>query len=192
MPDKELRMSAHGTRPLWAKVAALFVTAWVILQNVSAVAGWISGETPGTFAKALQRIHGWLSPVPFAIVDLVMIPLLIVTWWLILRRSPAVPAETVMADGVPNPLRAKRRMDCRPCQGTGRAVTRHHWLLFHKLYEKCQQCEGHGSYVSDLWSQPDCRSCGGRGWVQFFEMNFQRFFTTCPICRGHGKRPYGV
>ena len=88
----------------------------------------------------------------------------------------------------------KQWMDCRYCDGTGSVVT--YATLYDKRVATCGVCSGHGQILTDLWSQPDCRRCGGSGKLKSEE--YRRIYRVrqysshtqpCDVCGGTGKRP---
>jgi len=173
---------------------------WLIAAILAAtgtlerLAGWLSGATRDDLSKAFKNIHDWVGAVPILGIPAVQTALticgvlvFIVSLWMAFHGEPT---REEPSREVPNPLREKRRLECRPCCGTGNVVERRAFFFTRK--EQCKRCNGHGSYETDLWSQPDCASCRGDGWVNFYSANFTRFYMKCLVCDGHGKRPFGV
>jgi len=157
------------------------------------IAGWLSGATPDDFAKAFKNLHDWLGGLPIAgspavqnALTIASLLAAVVTAWLVFFRSDG--PLTDLEEGELNPARAKKRMICHPCEGTGQVAERT-WL-FGSKNEMCPTCKGHGSYETDLWSQPDCASCEGRGRQCYYSGDFQKIYGKCFVCDGHGKRPY--
>lgn len=178
------------------KFRALIGTIFVVTGSLERIAGWLAGATVGDFSKAFQNVHDWLADTPIvgdgraqAAVFGLGIILVVINLWTAFR-TPKKPAPSDLEQD--NPHRAKCWMDCRPCEGSGQVVIEYNSLFFHARRRQCFRCNGHGGYTTDLWSRPDCRSCGGSGWVQQYSGDFRTFYAECTVCGGHGKRPYGA
>jgi len=85
--------------------------------------------------------------------------------------------------------REKKRMICRYCEGTGKDKSSFRSLGDFYVHEKCHICKGHGEINTALWSQPDCRFCGGRG-IATDSTSGVFVHEQCPVCRGYGKKPF--
>lgn len=179
-------------RPLWRKSAVLIAFLFAFSGAVETVSGWLSGSTIDDIAKAAKNVHDWAASTPIlnqpaiqAFLFSIGGILLALNVWIFFRREPE-PVSHAPSE-YDNPRREKRRMECNRCDGTGQML--YASALFLKFRKLCTQCKGHGSYTTDLWSQPDCVGCKGTGRTYGSDWP-GKWWHSCALCEGHGKRPF--
>ena len=162
---------AKHPAPVILGVVAAGITIWSAIKNSPF---WMAVAAVSVFSWFVYTVYDYRRPR--AARNPVVIP----------ESQPAAASNPPAAP----PAREKRRMQCRFCNGTGRITAYQDRYTTRNIV--CEICNGHGDYLTDLWSQPDCAYCGGTARVVTDRTLYRITEVPCGICGGTGKRPFDI